>query len=74
MYLLAGEVAARMKTELPSNARDVEVNQDPSKVWYELFALQLMQFRRTRLGECHTKRVLSQGSQLLRCVFYPECY
>lgn len=56
VHLLAGEVAARMKTKPHSNASDVEVTQDPSKLRYELLALQLMQFPGTWLGECHTKK------------------
>lgn len=33
----------------------VEVNQDPSKLWYELSVLQLMQLPEMWLSECHTK-------------------
>lgn len=44
-----------MKTKPHSNACDMEVNQDPSKLWYELLALQLMQFPGMWLGVCRTE-------------------
>lgn len=47
VHLLAEEDAAKKENQtqkIHSKACDMEVNQGPSRLWYELLALQLMQF------------------------------
>lgn len=41
--------------KIHSKACDMEVNQGPSRLWYELLALQLMQFPGMWLNECHAE-------------------
>lgn len=57
------------KQKCHSNARDMEANQGPSKLWYELLALHLMQFPGMWLNDVTLRPALSQAPQLPGHVF-----